>query len=302
MIALLLVLATTIVDGPCGQVDNALARDAFKADDSLLRNAAAIADDAGDPLLATRLLIRLRDRTRDDAIGAEAQDAIMSIKADAPRVRCESDDRTVVVAMHRAAFLSAAERDRLGTIAVAELRSRGIEATLGLWPDFVACDLDERCIRRALSTHEAGAYLRLLPLRVGPVVTVDAAVTGFKGRAEHRFELDSDSALWSPVMSPAALNDVLALVPPAHAVFSRRGPQSSEGTDPVIAVGVVAVVGALAAVAGAGLLIDPSVVQQVDLDDQDAMRLVGLGGVVVGSAVVVGSLIAVALFDDDRNH
>ncbi len=302
MIALLLVLASTVVDGPCGQVDNALARDAVNADDSLLRNAAAIADDAGDPLLATRLLIRLRDRTRDDAIGAEAQDAIMSIKADAPRVRCETEDRTVVVAMHRAAFLSAAERDRLGTIAVAELRSRGIEATLGSWPDFAACDLDERCIRRALSTHEAGAYLRLLPLRVGPVVTVDAAVTGFKGRAEHRFELDADSARWSPVMTPAALNDVLALVPPARTVFSRRGTQSSQGTDPVIAVGVVAVAGALAAVAGAGLLIDPSVVQQVDLDDQYATRLVGLGGVVVGSAVVAGSLIAVALFVDDRNN
>jgi hypothetical protein len=103
-------------------------------------------------------------------------------------------------------------------------------------------------------------------------------------------------------MSPAALSDVVALVPPARTVFSRRDMQSSEGTDPVIAVGVVAVAGALAAVAGVGLLIDPSVVQQVDLDDQDAMRLVGLAGVVVGSAVVVGSLIAVAQFVDDRHN
>jgi hypothetical protein len=301
MIALLLMLATSIVDGPCGRVDKALAQDAFKADDSLLRDAAATADDAGDPLLATRLLIRLRDRTRDEAVRAEAQDALVSIKASAPRVSCETEDRTVVVAMHKAAFLTAAERDRLGTIVVAELRSRGIEATVEPLPGLAACDLDERCIRKVLSAHNAGAYLRLLPLRVGPVVTVDAVTVGFKGRAEHRFELDADSARWAPVMSDASLTDVVTLVPPARNLFTRRSGDAIQGTDPLIAVAVVAGVGVLAAGAGAFLLVDPSVLGQVARDDQNTARLIGIGAATIGGAVVVGSVVAVALIVDARN-
>jgi len=304
MIILWLALASTIVDGPCGALDKAVAKDAVAADDAVLREAASLAEDAGDHLLATRLLIRLRDRTRDEGVRAEAQDALSSIKNTKPPIVCEASSRSVIVQMHEAAFLSAPERSRLETFALAELRSRDLEATLDSTPSIVACGLDERCLRRELQSASKGAIVRLTPVRVGPVVSLGVVVTGFKGRAEHELELDGDSARWSPVLTNPALDDVVELLPAASARSTRRDverPQSGGG-DAVIAGIAISGVGLAVAGVGAAMLIEPRLFGAERLVERKQVQAIGIGTVVAGGAVVVGGIIAVALIVDARNN
>lgn len=302
MMLLWLALASTLVDGPCGVVDVAVAKDAVAPDDSTLREAAATAESAGDGALAVRLLRRLRDRTRDEAIRAEASDALDSVDITGPQQVCEAKSSRVALYFHEATFLGAAERERMSGYVLAELRARDLEAKLEIAPALEACDKDERCIRGFMAQNGYGAAVRLLPLQVGPLIAVDVAMVGFKAAADHRFELDSNPTRWSPVLSPAAVDDAARLVPaPTHERRRDEHRPQSRGGDAIIAGVAVAAVGGAAAAAGTVLLLNPELTGVESRDDTLLVQNIGITSMVFGGAIVVGGIVAVALIVDAKD-
>jgi hypothetical protein len=303
MLLMWLALASTLVDGPCGVVDAAVAKDGVAPDDSTLREAAATAESAGDGVLAVRLLRRLRDRTRDEAIRAEASDALDSVDVKGPQQTCEAKSRRVAVYFHQATFLGIAERERMSGYVVAELAARDLEATIELSPALEACDKDERCIRGELSRGGYGAALRLLPQQVGDIIAVDVAMVGFKASADHRFELSSNPIRWSPVLSAASVDDATRLVP-AETHRQKRPPRPSadDDNDAVIAGVATAAVGALVGTAGVVVLLNPELTGVDEREDTLLVQNIGIAGIVAGGAVIIGGIVAVALIVDAKNQ
>ncbi len=298
MLAVVLVLAATMTDGPCGAVDKSVAIDAIRADDSLLREAAGLAEDAGDHLLASRLLIRLRDRTRDEGIRYEAADALQSLNTKAARVSCEAPSRDVVIHIDADSFLTPAERTRMETFALNELRSRNLDASVDKGTELSSCNTDEKCLRFGLLSRTKGAFVRLSPVRVGPVVSLGVRITGFKGHSELELELDGDSARWSPVLSREVLDNAVALVPPPSPRDTRKPREEpASNVDAVIAGVVVSSVGALTAGAGVVALVQPQLLGRAS--DQNV--LIGGGLIAGGGLIIVSGLVAVALLVDSRD-
>ena len=302
--ALLLALAATVVDGPCQEISHLVARDAIHADDSVLREAASVAESAGDYDQAIRLLIRLRERSRDEAIRAEAADAESSIKPTQVRAPCVTTSRKVVVAIDNALFLEPSERNRLASIVISELNSRDITGAFDPPAALVACDLKDRCIREHLAALDAGALLRLQPTRVGPVVSVAVDIVGVGGNARHSLQLDADVNRWSPVLTKVVLDDVNEILPAAR-IRSRSERDRAEAeefdSDPLIAGITLTTLGVLVGGAGVALVVNPDLVGPNNREQIDLVANVGIAGIVTGSAIVVGALVAVALIVDARD-
>lgn len=301
ILPLLLTLASTVVDGPCQEIAATVAADAVHADDNTLREAASLAESAGDYDQAARLLKQLRERSRDEAIRAEAADAESSITPDLKRAPCVTSSRRVVVAMDNALFLAPSERNRLASIVIAELNSRDIEGVFDPPASLIACELKNRCIREHLHDLEAGAYLRLQPTRVGPVVTVAIDVVGVGGNAVHNLQLDADVNRWSPVLTKPILDDIDAILPHARRRSQREIEREQAGefdADPVIAGVTLTTLGVVVGGAGTALVVDPDLVGPNNEEQRSLVRNVGIAGIVTGSAIVLGGLVAVALIMD----
>jgi hypothetical protein len=301
VLALVASLAGVVVEGPCQEVASAVAADAVRADDSVLREAASLAESAGDFEQAARLLRQLRERTHDEAIAAEAADAEQSLSPKALRAPCQPTSRRVVVAIDKALFLAPSERTRLAGIVVAELNARDIDAVVAPPDALLACGQKERCIREQLNLVDSGAYLRLQPTRVGPVVSIGVDVIGAGGRARHDLQLDADVNKWSPVLTKPLLDDVVAILPAARrrTVGEREREARDEfNADPIIAGVTITTLGALVGGAGVALLVNPDLVGPNNAEQTLLVRNVGLGGVIAGGVIVVGALLTVALLID----
>ena len=255
--ALFLTLATAVVDGPCQEIAAIVAADAVHSDDSRLREAAALAESAGDYDQARLLLRRLRERTRNEAIRAEALDAEESITPELKRAPCVASSRRIIVGVDSALFLAPSERNRLASIVVGELNSRDIEASFDPPATLVACDAGERCIREHLAETGAGAWLRLQPTRVGPVVIVAFDLFGPGGTAHHEIQLDADVNRWSPILTKAVLDDVDSILPRIRRRSPREIAREQErefDADPLIAGITLTTLGVL--VGGAGVALE----------------------------------------------
>ena len=296
-----LMLAGAVVDGPCVAVDRAVADDATVASDSRLREGAALAEAAGDFAQAESLLQRLRDRTRNPGVRAEAQDALSMIPGEGSRSPCSTQSRKVALIIDDGVFLEPHEIAQLRRATSNELRQGQFEVAVDLKAP-AACT-DERCVRRTLFEGGAGAMVRLLPTRVGPLVTVAVDVVSFKGSANYTVELDADAARWSPVLPNAVAIDLNAMLP-APRVRSQRDDgivdDSGIDTDPIIAGVSMSLIGALVGAAGVLAAASPDLLADVS-KDEDLVRTVGIGTAVGGFAVAVGGLVAVALIVDSQN-
>lgn len=304
VVALVASLLGVVVEGPCQEVARTVAADAMRADDSVLREAASLAESAGDVEQAARLLQQLRERTHDEAIAAEAADAEQSLNRKVLRAPCQPTSRRVVVAIDKALFLAPSERNRLAGIVVAELNARDIDAIFDAPEGLVACGQKERCIREQLALVDGGAYMRLQPTRVGPVVSVGVDVIGAGGRARHDVQLDADVNKWSPVLSKPLLDDVVAILPAARrrtAAEREREARNDFNADPIIAGATITTLGAVVGGAGVALLVNPDLVGPNNDEQTQLVKNVGLGGVIAGGVIVVGAALTVALLIDANN-
>lgn len=305
-----LMLAAAVVEGPCAEVARAVADDATVNSDSRLREAAALAEAAGDFAQARALLQRLRDRSRNPGVQAEAQDALTMLPT-TPPAPCSTQSRRVWLVLDEGLFLEPWERAQLQRAVGQELSARDVEIltppspTPGAPPppDGPGACADERCVRTRLFGVGAGALLRLSPTRVGPIVTVTVDVIGFKGQATYTVDLDADAARWSPVLPPGAIDDLDALLPVGRRRLRHtEEPVADDGVDadPIIAGVSLGIIGALIGTGGVVVAAAPELLVDVT-NDEDLLRTVGVGTAVGGYALAVGGVIAVALIVDSQN-
>lgn len=301
---LLLALAGTVVESPCGLMERALARDALAPADVHLREAATQAESAGDVLLAMKLLSQLKTRTRDDAVAADAAFMLETLDPRASEFSCRAVTRDVVVFFDMASLLSDAEQRLITELLDEDLDRTNATAIFEPAGEFLDCiDLDDRCVRLALAERKLGGVMQVKGIRFENTFTIEVVAVGFKGRTEHRFVLDDDNRRWKQVLDRPALDDIDAILPAG----ASRGARIKESPfNPAIA-GVTAIgLGLVVAGAGTALAIEPNLATLVGISPlndlaRERLRLIGLGSIGVGAAVVVASTIATALIVDARN-
>jgi hypothetical protein len=299
MLALLLALATTVVDAPCGLVEKALERDHRTPSDAILREAAAEAENAGDILLATKLLARLRDRTKDAAVASEAAFMLETLDPRTSEFSCRGLTRDVVVYFDPASLLSEEEREVMTGLVGDALDRRDITAVFEPGGAFEDCvDLDDRCVRLALAARRLGGVVRVKGVRIDDTVTVEVTAVGFPGRTDHRAVITGHHDRWDSVLDRFALDDIDALMPKGAGRGLRVGNSS---LNPVIAGATAIGLGLVTAGLGAAVWIDPGLVGAEGRDERAQWQTAGIVGVGVGTAVILASGVALALIVDARN-
>lgn len=299
MLALVLALATTVADAPCGLVDKALERDRRDPSDAILREAAAEAENAGDILLATKLLARLRDRTKDEAVASEAAYMLETLDPRTSEFSCRGLTRDVVVYFDPASLLSEQEREAMTALVGDDLDRRDITAIFDAGRVFEDCvDLDDRCVRLALAERHLGGVVRVKGVRIDDTVTVEVTAVGFPGRTDHRFVLNGHHDRWDGVLDRLALDDVDALMPKGAGRAMRAG---NVALNPVIAGATAIGLGLVTAGLGAAVWIEPGLVGAEGRQAREQWQTGGIVGVGVGVGVMVASGIALALIVDARN-
>jgi hypothetical protein len=299
MLALVLALAATVVDAPCGLVDDALARDRRNPSDAVLREAAAQAEEAGDILLATKLLARLRDRTKDDAVAAEAAYMLETLDPRRSEFTCRGLTRDVLVYFDPASLLSEQEREVMTTLAGDDLDRRDITAVFESGRPFEDCvDLDDRCVRLALAARRLGGVLRIKGVRIDDTVSVELTAVGFPGRMDQRLALPDDVRRWEHLLDRSALDDVDTLMPEAAGRARRAG---AVALNPIIAGATAIGLGLVTAGVGTALWIEPGLGGAEGPEARAQWQVGGLVAAGVGVGVMVASGIALALIVDARN-
>jgi hypothetical protein len=299
VLALVLALAATVVDAPCGLVDDALERDRRDPSDAVLREAAAEAEGAGDILLAARLLARLRDRTDDASVASEAAFMLETLDPRAAAFSCRGLTRDVLVYFDPASLLSDKEREVMAENVGDELDRRDITAFVEPGDAFEDCiDLDDRCVRLILAERRLGGVIRLKGVRIDDTVTVEVTAVGFPGRADHRFMFTGHHDRWDNTLDRVALDDFEALMPKGAGRASRVG---DSAVNPAIA-GVTAIgLGLMTAGVGGAIWLDPGLVGADGRAAREQWQTGGLVAVGVGAGVMIISGIALALIVDARN-
>ena len=184
MLALVLALAATVVEAPCGLVEKALERDRRDPSDAVLREAAAEAENAGDILLATKLLARLRDRTKDAAVASEAAFMLETLDPRSSEFTCRGLTRDVLVYFDPASLLSEEEREVMTDLVGDDLDDGALLAFLALPLVELEATFDEdrAALGEVLLEHLCGTAPRFaidvgdlfaLLIVLGAVATVD---------------------------------------------------------------------------------------------------------------------------------
>lgn len=299
MLALLFALATTVVDAPCGLVDKALERDHREPSDAVLREAAAEAENAGDILLATRLLARLRDRTTDAAVASEAAFMLETLDPRRSEFTCRGLTRDVVVYFDPASLLSEEERAAMTGLVGDALDRRDITALFEGGGAFEDCvDLDDRCVRLALAARRLGGVVRVKGVRIDDTVTVEITAVGLPGRTDHRAVVSGHHDRWDSVLDSVALDDIDALMPEGASRAARR---RNSVVNPVIAAATAIGFGLVTAGLGAAVWIEPGLAGAEGRDDRAQWQTGGAIAVGAGAAVMLASGVALALIVDARN-
>jgi hypothetical protein len=299
MLALVLALAATVTDGPCGLVDKALRQDHREPTDAGLREAAAQAEDAGDILLATTLLARLRDRTKDPAVAAEASYVLATLDPRRSEFTCRGLTRDLLVYFDPASLLSEQEREAMMTMAGDDLDRRDVTAVFDDARAFEDCiELDDRCVRLLLADRRLGGVLRIKGVRIDDTVTVELTAVGFPGRMEQRFVLPDDVRRWEHLLDRSALDDIAALMPKGAGRARRAG---AVALDPVIAGATAIGLGLVTAGVGAALWLEPGLAGAEGRQARAQWQTGGLVAAGVGATVALASSVALALIVDARN-
>jgi len=299
MLALVLALAATVVEAPCGLVEKALERDRRDPSDAVLREAAAEAENAGDILLATKLLARLRDRTKDAAVASEAAFMLETLDPRSSEFTCRGLTRDVLVYFDPASLLSEEEREVMTGLVGDDLDRRDVTALFEAGAAFEDCvDLDDRCVRLILAERRLGGVMRLKGVRIDDTVTVEVTAVGFPGRTDHRFVFTGHHDRWDTVLDRVALDDVDALMPKGAGRALRVG---DSAVNPVIAGATAIGLGLVTAGVGAAIWLEPGLVGAEGRTAREQWQTGGLVAVGAGAAVMVASGIALALIVDARN-
>lgn len=274
---IVVVVAAQLTPLPCARWQEAWRRDEKSPQDSSLRAAATYAEAAGDVDEARDLLRLLTQRSTDEAVRAEAFDALSSLKR-GDSVACRAPARrSVLLVVDDGTGMDAAARDALAHAIDDELGTDGVDVERTTKD---ACRADERCWRKLLTEEAAVAAIVVVPTRVGPVTDVDVTVYGFV--AKHHARADDDF----PKASAAAIRDFVD-----DAAVS--GVAVAAGASPVVGAVVVGASVVVGVAGGAVALVewpvrdDPNALQT----DRDRANVTSVVGLVAAAAGVVGLVV-----------